>query len=75
MSIVFLHPEQRQFVERKYAGPARIAGPSRTGKMIAVLHRATYLARKKLDGRILLTTYSDALANALAGALTCLFQW
>ncbi|MBE3604874.1 UvrD-helicase domain-containing protein [bacterium] len=62
---VFLHPEQRQWVERDYNGPARVSGSAGTGKTIVALHRAAYLARTHLDSRILLTTFSDTLANAL----------
>jgi hypothetical protein len=29
---VFLHPEQREWVERDYAGPARVSGSAGTGK-------------------------------------------
>jgi superfamily I DNA/RNA helicase len=62
---VFLHPEQRQTVERDYAGPARVSGSAGTGKTIVALHRAVHLARKNADGRVLLTTFSEPLANAL----------
>ena len=62
---VFLHPAQRQLVERDYNGPARISGSAGTGKTIVGLHRAVFLARKHPDARILLTTFSDALANML----------
>ena len=62
---VFLHPEQRQIVERDNAGPARVAGSAGTGKTIVALHRAAHLARTNPDARVLLTTFSDALANAL----------
>src|ERR1700726_1958129 len=62
---VFLHPEQRQLVERDYAGPARVSGSAGTGKTIVALHRAAHLARANADARVLLTTFSDTLANAL----------
>lgn len=62
---VFLHPEQRQLVEREYSGPARVAGSAGTGKTIVALHRAVYLAKTKPDARVLLTTFSNTLANAL----------
>jgi len=62
---VFLHPEQRQWVERDYTGPARVSGSAGTGKTIVALHRAVYLARANPDARVLLTTFSDALASAL----------
>lgn len=62
---VFLHPAQRYLVERNYTGPARISGSAGTGKTIVALHRAVFLARRHPQARILLTTFSDALANAL----------
>ena len=62
---IFLHPAQRQLVERDYGGPARVAGSAGTGKTIVALHRAVFLARTNPDARVLLTTFSDTLANAL----------
>jgi hypothetical protein len=61
---IFLHPEQRQWVERDYTGPARVSGSAGTGKTIVALHRAVHLARTHPDARVLLTP-SDTLANAL----------
>jgi superfamily I DNA/RNA helicase len=62
---VFLHPAQRHLVERDYNGPTRISGSAGTGKTIVALHRAAFLARKHPKARILVTTFSKALANAL----------
>ena len=62
---VFLHPEQRQWVERDYSGPARVSGSAGTGKTIVALHRAAQLARTHPESRVLLTTFSDTLASAL----------
>ena len=62
---VFLHPTQRSIVERRYNGPARVAGSAGTGKTVVALHRAVHLARRDRDARVLLTTFSDTLANAL----------
>jgi len=62
---VFLHPSQRQIVERCFQGPARVAGSAGTGKTIVALHRAVHLARQNADARVLLTTFSETLANAL----------
>ncbi len=62
---VFLHPAQRQIVEKDYSGPSRVSGSAGTGKTIVALHRAVYLARKHPDARVLLTTFSEMLANAL----------
>jgi mRNA-degrading endonuclease RelE of RelBE toxin-antitoxin system len=62
---VFLHPDQREMVERDYTGPARVSGSAGTGKTIVALHRAAHLARTHPDARVLLTTFSDTLASAL----------
>ncbi|MHB9005362.1 MAG: UvrD-helicase domain-containing protein [Limisphaerales bacterium] len=62
---IFLHPEQRQWVERDYTGPACVSGSAGTGKTIVALHRAVHLARTHPEARVLLTTFSDTLANAL----------
>lgn len=62
---IFLHPAQRQWVERDYTGPARVSGSAGTGKTIVALHRAVFLARQHPESRVLLTTFSDTLANAL----------
>jgi hypothetical protein len=62
---VFLHPAQREIVERDYPGPARVSGSAGTGKTIVALHRAVFLARANPDSRVLLATFSDTLANAL----------
>jgi mRNA-degrading endonuclease RelE of RelBE toxin-antitoxin system len=63
--IIFLHPAQRHFVEADYSGSARISGSAGTGKTIVALHRAVFLARSNPEARVLLTTFSDTLANAL----------
>src|SRR5205823_5733651 len=55
----------RSLVERDYSGPARVAGSAGTGKTIVALHRAVFLVRANPDARVLLTTFSDTLANAL----------
>ena len=71
---VFLHPVQRQIVEKDYNGPVRISGSAGTGKTIVALHRAVHLAREHSDARVLLTTFSDTLANALCVKLRRLIQ-
>ena len=62
---VFLHPAQRQVVERSFRGPARVSGSAGTGKTIVALHRAVHLARAHPDARVVLTTFATALADAL----------
>jgi superfamily I DNA and RNA helicase len=51
---IFLHPSQRELVERYYSGPARISGSAGPGKTIVALHRAVFLARVNRDSRVLL---------------------
>lgn len=62
---IFLHPAQREFVERAFNGPARVSGSAGTGKTVVALHRAVHLARTHAEARILLTTFNESLANAL----------
>ncbi len=64
--MVFLHPSQREIVEKDFAGPARVAGSAGTGKTIVALHRAVRLAKASPDARVLLATFSDPLAASLA---------
>lgn len=41
--MIFLHPDQRAAVTRRYEGPARIRGSAGTGKTVIALHRAAEL--------------------------------
>jgi hypothetical protein len=63
---VFLHPSQRTLVERSFMGPARVAGSAGTGKTIVAIHRAVRLARENPKARVLLASFSEPLAAALA---------
>jgi AAA domain/UvrD-like helicase C-terminal domain len=63
---VFLHPSQRALVERSFSGPARVAGSAGTGKTIVAIHRAVRLARENPNARILLGSFSQPLADAMA---------
>jgi superfamily I DNA/RNA helicase len=69
---VFLHPAQRALVERNLHGPARVTGSAGTGKTVVALHRAVHLAESYPTSRVLLTTFSDVLANALRNKLRLL---
>ena len=69
---VFLHPTQQGVVERTFAGPARTSGSAGTGKTVVALHRAARLARHSVDVKVLLTTFSQPLASALARKLAVL---
>ena len=66
---LFLHPAQRQVVEKDSSGPFRVSGAAGTGKTVVAIHRAVFLARANPDARVLLTTFSDTLADALRAKL------
>ena len=69
---VFLHPSQRDLTDRTFAGPARVAGSAGTGKTIVAIHRAVRLAHENADARILLASFSQPLADAMAKKLLVL---
>ena len=71
---IFLHPAQLGLVERSYNGPARVSGSAGTGKTVVALHRAAFLAKSNPKARILLITFSDALANLLRTKLQLLIH-
>jgi len=61
----FLHPDQRRYVEAACSGPFRLSGGAGTGKTVVLIHRARWLARRDPKARILLTTFTTNLADAL----------
>jgi superfamily I DNA/RNA helicase len=69
---VFLHPSQRDVVDRDFSGPARVTGTAGTGKTIVALHRAARAVREDAQARVLLTSFSRPLANALHAKLAIL---
>lgn len=69
---VFLHPSQRQVVEQRFSGPARVSGSAGTGKTVVAIHRAANLLNREPHAKLLLTTFSLPLANALDGKLRIL---
>lgn len=69
---VFLHPSQRAVVDRAYNGPARVAGSAGTGKTVVALHRTVRLTREDPSARVLLTSFSEPLANHLSAKLAVL---
>jgi hypothetical protein len=70
---VFLHPAQRAPVARDWSGPVRVSGSAGTGKTIVALHRAVHLAARS-EAQILLTTFSDKLAENLATKVALLTE-
>lgn len=68
----YLHPAQREFVERDFNGPARVIGSAGTGKTIVALHRAVRFARENSDNRVLLTTFNERLVESLRSKIKIL---
>lgn len=62
---VFLHPEQRSYVDKDYSGAFRLSGGAGTGKTVVLLHRARRLALENPQARVVLTTFTRALADNL----------
>lgn len=62
---VFLHPSQREIVNRTYSGPARVTGTAGTGKTVVALHRAARALQEDEHARVLLSSFSRPLANML----------
>lgn len=63
---VFLHPSQKKIVEWNANGPVRVLGGAGTGKTVAAMHRARWLAENFAVGehdRILFTTFTKNLAE------------
>ncbi|MEV4439369.1 UvrD-helicase domain-containing protein [Streptomyces sp. NPDC049577] len=72
---VFLHPSQRRVAYRtSYGGPAQVTGGLGTGKTVVALHRVKHLLSRSPDSRILLTTYTNALAASLRERLSLLLD-
>ena len=69
---IFLHPSQRRLVDRQFNGPARVSGSAGTGKTVVALHRAAAILQKDRQAKVLLTTFSLPLANALKHKLSVL---
>lgn len=62
---VFLHPSQRDLVERIWNGPVRVLGGAGTGKTVVAMHRARWLVSQAdwpKSARLLFTTFSSNLA-------------
>lgn len=72
---VFLHPSQRRVAYRTaFSGPAQVTGGPGTGKTVVALHRVKHLLRRSPQSRILLTTFTGALAKSLRDNLALLLD-
>lgn len=70
---IFIHPEQRDIVERNFSGAGRVFGGAGTGKTVVTVHRAHRLATETVPApRVLLTTYTRGLADSLKDHMSTL---
>jgi superfamily I DNA/RNA helicase len=69
---IFLHPEQRKYVESDTSGAFRLSGGAGTGKTVVAIHRARRLSKSNPTARIILTTFNTALADGLKADLKAL---
>jgi hypothetical protein len=63
--MLYLHPSQRQYVDRDFNGSARMTGVSGSGKTCVVVHRALRLADMYSTESVLVVTLSAALASLI----------
>ncbi len=63
--MLYLHPSQREFVDRDHPGSMRLSGVSGSGKTCVLIHRALRLAQKYPDEKILVLTLNASLAKLI----------
>lgn len=69
---VFLHPSQRNLVQKNWSGPVSVLGGAGTGKTVVAIHRAKWLVSKVFINKndcILLTTFTKNLADDIRNNL------
>lgn len=71
--MLFLHPDQKDIVQKDFNGPSRLLGVSGSGKTCVLVHRALYLA-KKYKEPVLITTINHSLAELLKGLVDQLIE-
>lgn len=72
---VFLHPTQRRVAYRpSFNGPAQVSGGPGTGKTVVALHRVKHLLSRSAQNKVLLTTFTNALAQTLRENLALLLD-
>ncbi|MGW9300456.1 UvrD-helicase domain-containing protein [Streptomyces cyaneofuscatus] len=71
---IFLHPAQKRYAYHPgFNGPAQVTGGPGTGKTVVALHRVRHLLRTGRESdRLLLTTFTNAMAAALRDSLALL---
>jgi len=63
--LLFLHPDQQKHVEASHSGPARLIGVSGSGKTCVLVHRASTLAKRYPNEKILVLVLNESLRQLL----------
>lgn len=63
---LFLHPDQKKYVEQQTSGPFRLSGGAGTGKTVVLVHRAVRLARRDTHARVLVVSFTKNLVEMIA---------
>jgi hypothetical protein len=71
---IYLHPNQRGLVKSSYSGAVRVSGSAGTGKTVVALHRAAHILRNEREAKLLVSTFSSPLSNALEHKLRLLLS-
>ena len=64
--MLFMHPDQEQFVNAKYSGPSKMSGVSGSGKTCVVVKRAIHLAELYPKEKVLVLTLNRSLATLIS---------
>ena len=64
--MLFMHPAQKEVVDRDFTGSARLLGVSGSGKTCIVVRRALRLAKKYNGEKILILTLNQSLAGLIS---------
>ena len=63
--MLFMHPDQQQYVDANYGGPTKLSGVSGSGKTCVVVRRALVLAEKYPGEKVLILTLNRSLATLI----------
>jgi len=72
--MLFMHPAQKQVVDRDFNGSARLLGVSGSGKTSIIVRRTVRLAKKYPDENILVLTLNESLSNLIESLIDMLLE-
>lgn len=72
--MLFMHPAQREVVNKEFSGPARLLGVSGSGKTAIIVKRAVRLAQKYENERVLILTLNRSLSKLISNLIEVLIK-